>query len=95
MCLSGHALCMLARERLVTFTIYTSVQYYFVGRCVAIGGCSCTYSVYPVPQDASKAWKIGNDIHTVACGSLTQLHTCFMRPYQPILRVVDHKYAHM
>ena len=49
---------------------------------------------YSLPQDAGKAWKIGNDIHTVACGSLTQLHMGFMRPYQAILRVADHKYAH-
>ena len=42
-------------------------------------------------QRCRKAWKIGNDIHTVACGSLTQLH---MRPYQAILCVADHKYAH-
>ena len=31
-----------------------------------------------LPQNAGKAW---NDIHTVACGSLTQLHMGFMRPY--------------
>ena len=52
------------------------------------------FSIVSLPQDAGKAWKIGNDIHTVACGSLTQLHMGFMRPYQAILRVADHKYAH-
>ena len=66
---------------------------------ISIDGCEGKLPKLPnfissLPQDAGKAWKIGNDIHTVACGSLTQLHMDFMRPYQAILRVADHKYAH-
>ena len=39
-----------------------------------------------LPQDAGKAGKIGNDIHTVACGSLTVTAL----PCQAILQVADH-----
>ena len=46
-------------------------------------------AVYP------KTPKIGNNIHTVALLSCTCPSMGFMRPYQTILRVAGHKYAHM